>query len=100
MSHRDITEVEPDGSTQLSATNRTLFLEKVRQSNSACQNGDYSTAVALYTEALQLDPSNHILYSNRSAARLKQGLFAQALQDAIAARDLCPTWPKAYYRYH
>ncbi|KAL3271555.1 hypothetical protein HHI36_022031 [Cryptolaemus montrouzieri] len=26
------------------------------------------------------------------------GLFAQALQDAIAARDLCPTWPKAYYR--
>jgi tetratricopeptide (TPR) repeat protein len=43
-------------------------------------------------------PPNHILYSNRSAAKLKQGLFAQALQDAITARDLCPTWPKAYYR--
>ncbi|XP_045466436.1 tetratricopeptide repeat protein 28 [Harmonia axyridis] len=98
MSHRDFTEVEPEGTTQLSAANRTLFLEKVRQSNAACQNGDFSTAVALYTDALQLDPTNHILYSNRSAARLKMGLFAQALQDAIAARDLCPTWPKAYYR--
>lgn len=70
----------------------------MRQSNSACQSGDFATAVALYTDALQLDPTNHILYSNRSAARLKQGLFAQALQDATAARDLCPTWPKAYYR--
>ncbi|KAK9876278.1 hypothetical protein WA026_012576 [Henosepilachna vigintioctopunctata] len=26
------------------------------------------------------------------------GLFAQALQDAMAARELCPSWPKAYYR--
>ncbi|EFA05041.2 tetratricopeptide repeat protein 28 [Tribolium castaneum] len=98
MSHRDFTEVEPEGTSELPAANRALFLEKVRQSNTACQNGDFSTAVALYTEALQLDPTNHILYSNRSAAKLKQGLFAQALQDAITARDLCPTWPKAYYR--
>ncbi|XP_017771983.1 PREDICTED: tetratricopeptide repeat protein 28 isoform X2 [Nicrophorus vespilloides] len=98
MSHRDFTEVEPEGTSELPAVNRSLFLEKVRQSNAACQNGDFSTAVALYTDALQLDPTNHILYSNRSAARLKQGLFAQALQDAVTARDLCPTWPKAYYR--
>uniref|UniRef100_A0A6P7GVU4 Tetratricopeptide repeat protein 28 n=1 Tax=Diabrotica virgifera virgifera TaxID=50390 RepID=A0A6P7GVU4_DIAVI len=98
MSHRDFTEVEPEGTTELPAANRSLFLEKVRQSNAACQNGDFATAVALYTDALQLDPTNHILYSNRSAAKLKQGLFAQALQDAITARDLCPTWPKAYYR--
>ncbi|XP_057668084.1 tetratricopeptide repeat protein 28 isoform X2 [Diorhabda carinulata] len=98
MSHRDFTEVEPEGTTELPAASRTLFLEKVRQSNAACQSGDFATAVALYTDALQLDPTNHILYSNRSAAKLKQGLFAQALQDAITARDLCPTWPKAYFR--
>lgn len=74
--------------------------KQVRQSNAACQNGDFATAVALYTDALQLDPTNHILYSNRSAAKLKQGLFAQAYQDATTARDLCPTWPKAYYRFY
>ncbi|KAF5284646.1 hypothetical protein FQR65_LT13477 [Abscondita terminalis] len=91
-------QVEPEGTTELPAANRALFVEKVRQSNAACQSGDFGTAVALYTDALQLDPTNHILYSNRSAAKLKQGLFAQALQDAVTARDLCPTWPKAYYR--
>ncbi|CAH1132763.1 unnamed protein product [Ceutorhynchus assimilis] len=98
MSHRDFTEVEPEGTSELPAASRSLFLEKVRQSNAACQNGDFATAVALYTDALQLDPTNHILYSNRSAARVKQGMFSQALQDAVTARDLCPSWPKAYYR--
>uniref|UniRef100_A0A1B0CKC6 Putative g-alpha gtpase interaction protein n=1 Tax=Lutzomyia longipalpis TaxID=7200 RepID=A0A1B0CKC6_LUTLO len=70
----------------------------VRQSNAACQSGDFTTAVALYTDALALDPTNHILYSNRSAARLKQGQFQLALQDATKARELCPQWPKAYFR--
>lgn len=70
----------------------------MRQSNAACQNGDFATAVALYTDALSLDPSNYILYSNRSAARLKQGQFLLALQDATRARDLCPQWAKAYFR--
>lgn len=73
-------------------------MEKVRQSNAACQNGDFNTAVALYTDALSLDPGNHIIYSNRSAARLKQGQFSLALQDATKARELCPQWPKAYFR--
>lgn len=70
----------------------------VLQSNAACQSGDFITAVALYTDALALDPGNYILYSNRSAARLKQGQFALALQDATKAKELCPQWPKAYFR--
>lgn len=78
--------------------NRALFLEKVRQSNAACQNGDFATAVALYTDALALDPTNYILYSNRSAARLKQGQFSLSLQDANKAKELCPQWGKAYFR--
>ncbi|XP_045771078.1 tetratricopeptide repeat protein 28 isoform X2 [Maniola jurtina] len=98
MSQRDFSEVEPTGSASLGAASRALFVEKVRASNAACQSGDFSTAVALYTDALTLDPANHILYSNRSAARLKQGQFAAALQDATRARELCPNWPKAYYR--
>ncbi|XP_055842116.1 tetratricopeptide repeat protein 28 isoform X1 [Episyrphus balteatus] len=98
MSQRDFSENEPDCTPELPAANRALFLEKVRQSNAACQSGDFVTAVALYTDALSLDPGNYILYSNRSAARLKQGQFALALQDATKARELCPQWPKAYFR--
>ncbi len=73
---------------------RTLFQEKVRQSNEACQSGDFTRAIRLYTEALQLDPGNHILYSNRSAAHVKLKQYEQALQDAIKARDLNPKWHK------
>ena len=38
---------------------------QVRQSNNACQAGDFEKAVSLYTEAIVLDKCNHILYSNR-----------------------------------
>ncbi|XP_046683407.1 tetratricopeptide repeat protein 28 isoform X2 [Homalodisca vitripennis] len=98
MSQRDLFEVEPEGTSELPAASKALFLEKVRQSNAACQGGDYAKAVALYSDALQLDPTNHILYSNRSAALVKMGQFTQALQDATRARELNPKWPKAYYR--
>ena len=87
-------KVEPEGTCQLPAANKALFLEKVRQSNAACQNGDFATSVALYTDALSLDPTNHILYSNRSAALVKMGRFEQALQDAIRAKELNSQWPK------
>ena len=73
---------------------KALFLEKVRESNAACQAGDFDTAVSLYTEAISLDPHNHILYSNRSAAHIKLAQFTRALQDAIKARELNPKWPK------
>ena len=73
---------------------KAAFLEKVRQSNTACQNGDFERAVTLYTEAIALDPANHILYSNRSAAHIKMGQFTKALQDAVKAKELNPEWPK------
>ncbi|XP_022086210.1 tetratricopeptide repeat protein 28-like isoform X4 [Acanthaster planci] len=77
---------------------RQLFQEKVRLSNEACQNSDFERAIRLYTEALVLDPANHILYSNRSAAHMKLKQYEKALHDAAKARELNPKWSKAYYR--
>lgn len=93
-------KVEPEGTSALAAGSRALFLETVRRSNTACQNGDYALAATLYTEALALDPLSHVLYSNRSAARLKMGLFALALQDAVRATELSPQWPKVCILTH
>ncbi|KAK8735667.1 hypothetical protein OTU49_005256 [Cherax quadricarinatus] len=97
MASRDNPALEVEGEVE-GGGSKALFLEKVRQSNAACQSGDFETAVALYTEAIALDPHNHILYSNRSAAHIKLAKFAHALQDATKARELNPKWPKAYYR--
>ncbi|KAM9100269.1 tetratricopeptide repeat protein 28 isoform 2-T2 [Sarcophilus harrisii] len=84
----------PDGP----ALSKAEFVEKVRQSNQACQDGDFNTAIVLYNEALAVDPQNCILYSNRSAAYLKIQEYHKALDDAIKARLLNPKWPKAYFR--
>ena len=70
------------------------FVEKVRQSNQACHDGDFHTAIVLYNEALTVDPQNCILYSNRSAAYMKIQQYDKALDDAIKARLLNPKWPK------
>lgn len=70
------------------------FLERVRRSNHACQEGEYALAVRLYSEALSADPQNCILYSNRSAAYLRLGQYSTALDDAIKARLINPKWPK------
>ncbi|KAG8012154.1 Tetratricopeptide repeat protein 28, partial [Nibea albiflora] len=70
------------------------FMEKVQQSNEACQRGDFHAAVQLYTNALEADPQNCILYSNRSAALLKLGQHQAALDDAEKACELNPKWPK------
>uniref|UniRef100_A0AAV2IU21 Tetratricopeptide repeat protein 28 n=1 Tax=Knipowitschia caucasica TaxID=637954 RepID=A0AAV2IU21_KNICA len=78
--------------------NKAEFLERVRRSNQACQQGEYELAVRLYSEALSADPQNCILYSNRSAARLRLGQYNTALDDAIKARLINPKWPKAYFR--
>ncbi|RVE68477.1 hypothetical protein OJAV_G00091660 [Oryzias javanicus] len=74
------------------------FMEKVQQSNEACQRGDFQAAVRLYNEALQADPQNCILFSNRSAAFLKLGEHQAALDDAERACELNPKWPKVSLR--
>ena len=74
--------------------NKNQFLAKVSQSSEAVRNGDFIRAVQCYTEAINLDPQNHILYSNRSAAYIKLGEFKKGLTDATKARDINPQWTK------
>lgn len=51
-----------------------------------------------YSEAIQLDPDNYLLYSNRSAAFLKLNKPQEALLDANRTIALQPTFHKGYGR--
>lgn len=66
--------------------------------NAALQAGKASEAIENYTKAINLDGANHVYFSNRSAAYLKKGDAANALEDANACVGLNPDFAKGYSR--
>jgi len=68
------------------------------QGNKAFQAKDYDKAIDLFTQAIALDPKNHVLYSNRSAAKAGKRQYAAALEDAEQCIKVNPSWSKGYAR--
>jgi len=66
--------------------------------NKALNESLIDDAIDFYSDAINLDPTNHILYSNRSAAYSKQNNWKSALVDAQKTVELAPTWGKGYFR--
>lgn len=66
--------------------------------NQALAADKLNDAIKYYTEAIELDPNNHVLYSNRSAAYAKFGQLELALNDANKTVSLKPSWSKGYSR--
>ncbi|EQC25058.1 hypothetical protein SDRG_17053 [Saprolegnia diclina VS20] len=60
--------------------------------------GQYQEAADAFTEAIGLEPSNAIFYSNRSGAYLKLNRGPDAIADAKKCIELRPEWPKGYSR--
>jgi stress-induced-phosphoprotein 1 len=66
--------------------------------NAALQAGNFTTAIEEYNTAIRLDGSNHVYFSNRSAAYLSKGDAHNALEDATACLGLKPDFIKGYSR--
>jgi len=66
--------------------------------NEAFKASQYAEAVRLYTQALELDADNAVLFSNRSGALAAIGNYPQALVDADRAVAIRPDWAKGYTR--
>jgi stress-induced-phosphoprotein 1 len=52
----------------------------------------------MFSKAIELDPSNHVLYSNRSASYSSLKKYELGLQDAQKTVELKPDWAKGYSR--
>ncbi|EER93669.1 hypothetical protein BDA96_01G143800 [Sorghum bicolor] len=59
---------------------------------------NYLAASKLYTQAIELDPDDATLYSNRSLCQLQIGEANKALLDANSCIKIRPEWLKGYYR--
>ncbi|KAG9412297.1 hypothetical protein AC1031_015228 [Aphanomyces cochlioides] len=76
-----------------------LVEEVKRRGNQAFSKGVLEEAEVLYTRGVEVAQTDvHILYSNRSAARLKMGKKELALEDAQAAVAAAPTFAKGFFR--
>jgi tetratricopeptide (TPR) repeat protein len=65
------------------------------EGNKAFAAKDYDGAIDLFSKALDLDQSNFVVWSNRSAAKAGKrdwdGALADADQVSLILRSMCPT---------
>ncbi|KAL2490048.1 Hsp70-Hsp90 organizing protein 3 [Forsythia ovata] len=72
--------------------------EAKARGNAEFAAGNFTDAVRHFTDAINLAPTNHVLYSNRSAAYASLNKFSEALSDAQKTVELKPDWSKGYSR--
>jgi stress-induced-phosphoprotein 1 len=51
-----------------------------------------------FTQAIAIEPENHVLYSNRSAVYAATSEYQKALDDANKATEIKPDWAKGWSR--
>lgn len=73
-------------------------LELKNEGNKLVKEKRYAQATEFYTKAIECDPENSILYSNRAFTNLKLDNFQSSLNDAKRAIELDNNNLKAYHR--
>lgn len=66
--------------------------------NKVFADGENVKAAKFYTLAIQLDPTNHVFFSNRAACYFNQRYYFGALYDASRCIAINPKWAKGYFR--
>ncbi|KAL6904513.1 hypothetical protein GGI43DRAFT_397405 [Trichoderma evansii] len=66
--------------------------------NKAIAEKNFDEAIDKFTQAIALQPENHILYSNRSAAYASKKDWDNALKDADKTTEIKPDWAKGWGR--
>jgi tetratricopeptide (TPR) repeat protein len=66
--------------------------------NEYFKKGDYERAIENYTYATEMDPKNHIYYTNRSLCYSSMKKWEKSLRDADKAISLKSDWEKGWYR--
>jgi len=66
--------------------------------NEEFKKGNMEGAILNYTYATEMDPTNHIFFTNRAAAYAHMKRWDKSLRDAEKSVQLNPRWDKGYWR--
>lgn len=69
-----------------------------KQGNQAFSAKEYQKAISCYSDAIDLDPENYTIYSNRSGAYCALGKYEQAAADAKKVIGFKPDWVRGHTR--
>ncbi|XP_043717048.1 protein SGT1 homolog B-like isoform X2 [Telopea speciosissima] len=69
-----------------------------KRAKEAFVDDNFELSVALYTQAIDIDPNNAYLYADRAQANIKLKNFTEAVADANRAIELDSSMAKAYLR--
>jgi DnaJ family protein C protein 7 len=97
---RQALALDPDNSEARNSLRTMKKLDRARTAaNDMFKRGKYSDAVAAYTEAITIDPTNKVtnakLLGNRAMARIKIKEYEEAVADCDQALKLDPSYTKA-----
>lgn len=67
------------------------------QGNTHFKNGEYEQAEALYSQAIQKNSKNPLLFTNRANARLKLQKWEGVIDDSIRSIELLKENMKAFF---
>jgi STIP1 family protein 1 len=65
--------------------------------NTHFKRGEYNNAITLYSQAIQQNSRNPVLYTNRANARLKLEEWQNAIDDCLKSIELMRENMKAFY---
>ncbi|KAJ1954935.1 RNA polymerase II-associated protein 3 [Dipsacomyces acuminosporus] len=82
----------------MAAVGKKKAEELKAQGNSAFTRGDYASAVAQYSKAIDADRTNSVYFTNRAMALIKLERYGEAAEDCTQALRLSPNSVKALWR--
>lgn len=66
--------------------------------NEEFKKGNFDKAIEFYTYATEMDPRNHVFYTNRALCYDKMQKYDKALRDAEKSLELKGDWEKGHFR--
>jgi len=94
----DEVEVEEENAEVAEAEAKMKAQQFKTKGNEAFSAAKWEVALEQFSQAILLDPTDHVFFSNRSAANLQLRRTRDAVSDAEQCVALSASWPKAYSR--